>query len=204
MLTWDATAEARAAGNVYGACWLADFNFLSGLQRVTSWSEDLTTSTALAYTRLGAGFQVQRLSESADTDAAKLVFSLSVADSAKLALAVGNAAEYRGRKVELYLQLLDEKYTCAGAPLRRWFGYMDNTSIERRQPNPNQPGTQGLGGTIKITCSRAGLSRSRRYEGLRINHEQQQIDYAGDNGYEYIPKLIEKPTEWLSKRFQEI
>lgn len=204
MLVWDATALAKAASGVRGACWLVDVNFSTGLQRVSSWSDDLTTTTGFTYTRLGAGLQVSKVSESADASPEKLVFSLSVADTAKLALAIGDATVYRGKKVTLYLQLMNEDGTVSGAPVRRWFGYVDSTSIERRVADPNSGGDKPAGGTIKLSCSKAGQSRSRRSDGLRITHEQHQTRFPGDNGYEYTVKLIEQPTQWLSKRFQEV
>lgn len=201
MLTFDATALARAAASVRGACYLVEIDFASGTQRATNYSTDLT-SGGNTYTRLGTNLQISALTESEDAAGQKIEISVSVADTSKLAMAVGPASEYRKKAVRIYLQLLDEVGNPAGAAVKRFAGYIDAVSIERKQPN-KKGDAENLGGTIKIRCSRAGQARSRHADGLRLTHAQQQVAYAGDNGYDGVATLVEKPTLWLSRRFQE-
>ncbi len=59
-------------------------------------------------------------------------------------------------------------------------------------------------GRIEMECSRAGADRSRRAEGWRLTANQLKLDYPGDLGLDYMHELIENPTLWLSKKFQEV
>jgi len=202
MLTWDSNALAAAASGVRGACWLIEANFLSGVQRMTNWPTDVTDpGSGNTFTRAGNALSLAVMNESEDNSPGKLVISISVADGAILAKAIGAASEYRNRSIRAFLQLMTATGVPTGAAKQRYYGYMESTSIERAQPD-TRTGKAGGSGVIKITCTKPGLSRSRHDDGLRLTHAQQQIAYPGDNGYEYVPNLIEKPQPWLSVRFQ--
>ena len=86
-----------------------------------------------------------------------------------------------------------------GTGLYKWPGYMDTISTDDRVD------AEGLGLTsvIKLTCAKAGLARSRNRDGLRMTNEQQQAQYPGDTFFSYVRSLIEQPSVWLTKRFQE-
>ena len=77
-------------------------------------------------------------------------------------------------------------------------------SIAERS-KPSRDGTPGgsISGAIKLICSRSGANRARAGTGLRLTHAQQVARYPGDNGCEYIQTLVDKPAQWLSKRFQQ-
>lgn len=203
MLLWDGTAQATAEAPVRGACWLVEWDFSTGILRSTNYPLDITTVDAFVWTRAGNALSIGQLSESEDVSPTKLEIAVSVADNATLAWAIGDPTVWRGRPVRIYLQLLTETGARAGAHVRRFTGYMDSIAIERPSPAPGNS-EAATGGTIKVSCSRAGLSRSRRTDGLRLTHAQQLQRYPGDNGYEYVTTLIEVPTLWLSKRFQEV
>jgi hypothetical protein len=47
------------------------------------------------------------------------------------------------------------------------------------------------------------MSRARNTTGLRLTDAQQQQRYAGDVGLAFMQTLIEQPSLWLSKRFQQ-
>ncbi len=196
-LSLDATATARAAAAVAGAVWLVELDFASGLQRYTLWPQNITSG---GHTWLGMGSvaDVSMISESEDTTADKVTFSLSIVNTALLAACIGPASEYRGRAARMHLQLIDDTYQPAGAYVPRWAGYMDRITIERESG-----GEQGTTlGSIKLECQRAGLARARNFIGLRRTDAQQKARFAGDKGLEYTQSLIETPALWLSKRFQ--
>jgi hypothetical protein len=200
-LTLDGTATAAAGASARGVAWLVDLHFTGGLQSVTTWGREVPAN-GRTYTALGTLAEVAAVQESADTTGERLKLSLSIVNSAMFAAAMGDPATYRGRRAQLWLQLFDAgTLQPAGAPVLRWQGYMDKLSIERQ---PGGPDTNGSHGRIQLECSRAGLARARRAEGLRHTDAQQQQRYPGDTGLRYVRTLIEKPSLWLSKKFQEV
>jgi hypothetical protein len=46
------------------------------------------------------------------------------------------------------------------------------------------------------------MARARNTDGLRLSDAQQQAEFAGDKFYEYIPTLLDKQQQWLSRRWQ--
>jgi hypothetical protein len=196
MMTMDTTQHQQV---VAGVAWLAQLDFTTGTLYVTTAPQNLTVG-ANTYTGLGSLVSVAQLNESADSGAEKITLSLSVANTAMLALAIGAVETYRGRAVRLYLQLFDEQFKRVGNPVQRWSGSMDRVQINRR---PADPGSSGAGGgSIDLQCSRAGMARARNFQGQRLTDVQQRIAYPGDTGLRYVRKLIEEPTPWLTVAFQ--
>lgn len=197
MITMGGTRHQQV---VAGVAWLAQLDFSSGTVYLTTAPQSLT-SGGNTYTGLGSLVAIGNLSESADSSAEKITLSLSVANASMLALGLGNVEGYRGRAVRLYLQLFDEQFTPVDSPVQRWSGVMDRVAITRRPTDAGSPGSGG--GSIDLQCSRSGMARARYYQGLRLTHQQHQSRWPGDTGLQYMRTLIEKPAQWLSKRFQE-
>jgi hypothetical protein len=145
---------------------------------------------------------VQGLSESEDRAARRVKVVATVVDQAMLAAVIGPASVYRGRFARVYQQLMTENYVTAGAPIHRWTGRMERVSVDRDAPSSVMSGGGG-GGKIVLECSRAGAAQARRADTRRSTHTQQIARYPGDMGLEYQQELVEKPSLWLSKRFQE-
>ena len=198
-LTLDGTASARIAAPVRGVAWLVDLEFASGTVYYTTWPQ---TIVAGGNTYLGYGdvVDVSPVAESEDAAGDKLTLGFTIVNQAMLAATIGNVDNYRGRRARLWLQLVDDTFQPAGAPVKRWAGFMDRVSVERK-PSPPEGGPSG--GRIKLECSRAGMARARNTSSLRLTHTQQQQRYAGDRGLEYVQTLIEQPQQWLSVRFQQ-
>jgi len=200
MITLDAGELTLVNSGARGLAVLVELNFLSGVQRFTTWPHDLPISgnTWIGLKGLGT---ISPLRDSEDTKTDKLVLSLSIVNTAMLAAAVGSASEYRGRVVTISLQLIDETLKPAGTAKPLWAGEMVGIKITR---NSSKMADGNNGGTIDLECARFGTTRSRNAEGLRLTHAQQQARFPGDLGLEYVPKLIEQPQVWLSKKFQTI
>ena len=195
-----AMGSTRHQQVVVGVAWLAQLDFVSGTVYITTAPQTLTTG-GNTYAGLGSLVSIGSLSESADSSAEKITLSLSVANAAMLALGLGNVEGYRGRAVRLYLQLFDEQFTPVDSPVQRWAGVMDKVTISRRPADAGNPGSST--GSVDMQCSRSGMARARNYQGLRLTHQQHQSRWPGDTGLQYMRTLIEKPAQWLSKRFQE-
>ncbi len=199
MLALDASQIALFSSKIAGVVWLLELDFSDAVKRFTTFNVDLVSG---GYTYIAAGnvATVSDIREAEDTDAQKMTISLSVANGALLASALGNVEGYRGREARVYLLPLDEQYRPVGPARLRFAGEMEPVKISR-----SKPGFEGgpVGGKIDLPVTRAGLSRARKAEGLRVSDEQQQAEYPGDRAFEFIRPLIEKPTMWLSKRFQQ-
>lgn len=197
MLTLDTSAQAQIEASVRGVQWLVALDFVSGMVRYTTNAVDITSG---GYTWQGFGslVGVDGVRESEDGNPGDVTLGLSLVSTAMLAAAIGNVENYRNRSARLSLQLIGPDFQPVGAPVARWAGYMNKVRIKR---NTNKEG--GSSGAIQMVCSRAGANRSRAATGLRHTHAQHILRFAGDNGFEYIQTLIEKPAVWLSKRFQQ-
>ena len=198
-LARDGTAAARIAVGVRGVAWLVALDFGTGTLRYTTAPLPIVVG-ADTYAALGALAQVSSVSESENATAEQLTLGFTVSTSL-LAATLGNVENYRGQRARLWLQLFDDAFQPAGAPVLRWSGVMDRVSVSRtRSDTTGGPSS----GRIELQCSRSGMARSRNPEGLRLSHAQQQQRYPGDKGLQYVQTLIEQPSLWLSKRFQEI
>ena len=82
----------------------------------------------------------------------------------------------------------------------RWSGVMNKIGIRREPAGEEGRAAQA---NIELLCMRRGMDRARHNQGLRLVDAQQQQRFAGDTGLRYVRTLIEKPSLWLSKRFQE-
>lgn len=197
----DLTAEQQVlfgAGAV-GVVLLIELEFSDGLKCFTSFNAPLTVD-GKEYLHAGDLVKVGEIKHSLDTDMQSTEITLSVANQAVLAMAIGNVEGYRGRAARVKLQPLDHQFRLVG-PAREYFsGEMEPVEIER-----SSPGATGgdVGGTLRLPITRSGLSRARTQDPLRLTDAQQKADYPGDRGLEFLRDLIDKPATWVSKRFQE-
>jgi hypothetical protein len=198
-LSLDATAAARISAGVRGVAWLVALDFGTGTIRYTTAPMAIVVGGD-TYAGLGTLAQVSSVSESENANAEQLSLGFTVS-TALLSATLGNVENYRGKRARLWLQLFDEAFQPAGAPVLRWSGVMDRVSVSRTRSSADGGPSSGR---IELQCSRAGMARSRNPEGLRLSHAQQQQRFPGDNGLQYVQTLIEQPALWLSKRFQEV
>lgn len=198
MITLDAGQLARIANSVHGAAQLIELDFSGGLQRLTTAPVTITVGGE-TYTGLGDFLRVSNQTESENQGQDRLTLSLSIVNPAMVALALGAVNTYRNRFARVHLQLFDETWQPVSTKIQRWTGYMDKVSI-KRSPAKDGPGS----GAIELACVRAGLARFRNATGLRLTDAQQQQRFPGDRGLENMQALVEKPSTWLSKKFQQV
>lgn len=200
MITMGATQHQQS---VAGVAWLVELAFTTGTLRYTTAPVTITEG-ADTWLGWGAVATVGSVTESEEVLGDAIVLSLSIVDQALIAASLGNVGSYRGRRATLYLQMLDSTFRPVGPKVRRWAGVMDRVEIKRSAPAADGTGgSDGSTGSIELRCSRVGVARMRNAGGLRLSHEQQQRRYPGDTGLQYVRTLIEQPSLWLSKKFQE-
>lgn len=198
MIELDGTQTDRLAAPARGVTYLIDVDLSTGVLYFCLWPVNIS---AAGHNYIGAGdvLTVAALSESAQSDASQLAVHVNVVNTDMLAWALGPASVYRGRSLRIALQLLDEQNQPVGAPIPRWAGYMSKTSVKREANDDGE-----VTGYIEVSCVRAGLSRFRNDEGMRLTHAQQQQRFPGDMGLQYMQGLIDQPITWLTKRFQQV
>lgn len=196
----DSSQSARLAAPARGVAFLVEMDFAGGTIRYTDAPINLTIGGNV-YLGFYTLTSATAISESEVNSTEKITLSFSVVNQAMLALTLGGVENYRGRAIRIYLQLLTSQYQADVSPILRWSGSMDRVGVTRTRSSPDEGG--GSTGKIEMTCSRAGMSRARTYQGLRLTNTQQQQRHPGDRGLEYLQSLIETPALWLSKAFQK-
>jgi len=136
---------------------------------------------------------ISEIKESDDLDSNPLNFTLNLASTDLLALAIGPVEDYRGRPAKLWMCPLTENYEMIDSPMLCWSGLMDMMSV----------GANNDSGQIILKCE-TSLYGLRRRPSLRVNNVQQQSRHPGDTGLIYLNDLISSPAVWLTTRFQKI
>jgi len=136
-------------------------------------------------TYLGAGTlgTVSAARESAKLEAHGITLGLSGIPSYLVALAL--AEPYQGRKVTVYLGFLSAAGVVIPDPLVLWEGRMDTMELEDGAETAS----------IALQCESRAIAFKRSRE-RRWTHEEQQTDYAGDRGFEYVAGLQDKRFVW--------
>jgi hypothetical protein len=167
-----------------------ELRFLSSTQYICSADRTLNWD-GHDWIGLGTVGGISPIEESEGLESKALTFTLNVAQTSILALAVGDVEEYRGRVAKLFFCPLNESFQLVGTPQLCWRGIMDQVAV----------GIEGQEGqiTLKAETSAYGLKRQRA---LRLNAAQQKKLYPTDTGFDYLTDLIANPVVWLSKKFQ--
>ncbi len=119
---------------------------------------------------------VSPVSETLDLRAEGITVSLSGIKSSMLSLVLGEARQ--GRPCHLWLAALTEAGELDGEPHMAFSGRMDVPRIN----------DDGATATIAITAETRLIDLARPRE-RRFSHEDQQIDFPGDRGFEYVTAI---------------
>lgn len=151
--------------------------------RVWTGMGDLTFNGEV-YQGVGTLGGVSPVQESADLQANGITFSLSGVPQEMIATALGQMRQ--GMNAQLWLGALDVTTGALIAdPNERFTGYTDVPSIDESAETA----------TISITAENRLIdlerARTRRY-----TKEDQEIDYPGDLGFDFVPSLQDKELVW--------
>jgi len=129
--------------------------------------------------RLG---NVEPVKEGTDLAARGLALQISGIDPAAISLALGT--QYEGRSCRVWVAPLTTAHALIADPVLIFWGRMDTMDIE-------------LGETATITVNaESRLADWDRPRVRRYNHEDQQIDYPGDKGFEFVEQMVSKELRW--------
>jgi hypothetical protein len=181
----DLTASMISAttANVVAAALLFKAEFDSGDLCAWTGYGDLTFGGD-TYQGVGDLGGVDNVEETMDIRANGATVTLSGIPSSLLAIAL--AEPYQGRPATLYLAALNLTTGALIAdPYPILSGRMDVMSIEEGAD------TATISLTVENNLIELTRSKERRY-----THEDQQIDFPGDLGLEYVAGIQEKPLNW--------
>jgi hypothetical protein len=161
---------------------LAQIDWPTGTIRVWNGYGDLTWD---GQTWVGVGHLggISVIKESRDLAANGVTLSLSGIPSGNISLALANNTQ--GQPAYIWVGELDvatKAFTVD--PYRIFAGIIDVCPIE----------DDGTTATINVNLEKEFIDT--RTEGRRYTHEDQQIDYPGDLGFEYVAGLADKPLNW--------
>jgi len=176
-----AMISAAAAPSV-SPIFLVRMEFDSGTVRVWSGLGELSWNSE-TWQGVGSLGQIEPLTESGDFVANGANLKLSGIPSDLIAIALGQ--HYQGRAAAIYFGMMNSSGAVIVDPVQLYTASMDTMEIDE------QGETCSI--TVRIESEAVSLKRAREW---RYTHEDQQIDYPGDLGLEYIVSLQDKDIIW--------
>lgn len=179
---FSAAMTAQITGSYLRPAFFAQLHFLSG--DVFVWSGIGTVNwNGHDFLGLGQFGQISTIEESNDIKANNLTLTLSGVPSDSLSQALNETRQ--GNAVTLWFGCVGDGGDVVADPVKSFAGRMDVPLIEE--------GATTCTISITVESILVDLQRSR----LRsYTHEDQQIDFPGDLGFEYVPGLQDWNGVW--------
>lgn len=179
--TLTAAADAAFAADNVPLLLLAALEFDSGTTRVTNNAYDVQWD-GYTWTGLGTLGAVEAVKEGAGLEANGLALRLSGIPTAMLAIALDE--QYQGRSATIWAAPLDSEHRIIADPVVVFKGRMDTMPI-------------GMGKTGEITLNlESRLADWERPRVRRYNDADQQAEYPGDLGLQFVEQMVEKQLIW--------
>lgn len=178
-VTTAAQTEAQAAHKTV-LCFV-ELDFLSGFVRVTNAGHDVAWN-GFTWQGVGALGAVEPTVESNSLEAHGMTFSISGVDGTGIAIALGE--HYQGRSAKMWLAFINAAGQIVVDPVQVFGGRMDQMSI-----------ADGNEAAISVTAE-SRLADWARPRLRRYNDADQQAEYPGDRGFEFIVDGANKEIVW--------
>lgn len=147
---------------------------------------DLTMTvrgSSQTFTGLGDLAGISAINETTEIKASGITLTLTGVKSSLISEAL--SANYTNRNAYVYLGLFDTSKNVISDVYTLFSGKMDVLKINE----------QAETSTIELAVENRLISFERANE-RRFTHEDQQIDFSGDLGFEFVPDLQDKPIVW--------
>jgi hypothetical protein len=170
----------QAASSSPTALFFVEMDFLSGFVRLCTAAHAVTWNS---FTWLGAGLvgAIEDLKETTGLQAVGQKFTLSGVDTAYISLVLSQ--RYQGRPVRVWLSFVTSSGLVAD-PMLIFTGRMDTMTIQ-----------DGPSSTITINAE-SRLADLRRPRMRRYTDADQQSEYPGDLGLQYVSEVSERQIFW--------
>lgn len=164
----------------------AFFDFQAGPVRVWSGIGDKVWS-GNTYNGLGNLGTISPIEESVEAKASGVSFQLSGIPSSLIATVL--ADNYQGRDVKLWFAALDSSGNVISDPYQVFGGRMDLLEID-----------DGADTAVIRVNAESRMIDLRRNNERRYTHEDQQIDFPGDLGLQFMPTAQSTPFVWGAQK----
>lgn len=161
---------------------LVELEYDSGTLRLWNGNRDLT-ALAVVWTGAGHLLSVGSAPEGLSIQAQGMALTLTGIDNAIVSNALNE--DYQGRTANIYLGALDANDVPVVDPFLHFSGLMDGQIID----------DNGTTATITLSIESELISLQAINE-RRYTHEDQQIDFPGDLGLEFINAIQDKIIDW--------
>lgn len=163
---------------------LAEFDFASGASRAWSGLGTLAWD-GKDWVGLGTFGEVSAIEETMELRATGAAFRLSGVPSELVATAMGEPIQ--GRTARLWLGFLDDTLALIEDPVLLFDGRMDTIEI-----------TDGGEAAVITLFAENRLRDLERPRTRRYTDQDQQAEFPGDRGFEFVPALQEVTINWGS------
>jgi len=123
------------------------------------------------------------IEESAELQVANLTAQLSGVDQSVISAVL--AEDYIDRPLRIYKGFLDANMTVIASPVLIFEGRMDSPAIEE---NPDDGSC-----IVSVSATNAWVD-FERLSGRHTNHEEQQLFFPGDMGFEFVSEITSEIT----------
>lgn len=176
-----AVSDALAAENVIPVMF-AELNFVSGFLRVHTAVGNYTVE-GNTYTGVGTLGKIETIEESSELQAYGLRLTLTGIPNTLVGTAL--AENYQGRAVRVLVGVLDANYALLASPVIVFAGRMDNMQVSIVKE------------VASITLSAENkLVDWDRPRVRRYNNADQQAEFPGDLGFEFVEQMVNKTLFW--------
>lgn len=156
--------------------------FASGTLRINSSPYSITIDGELYGPNINGLGRISTIEQDGTLQVRTVTLELAGVPNDKIALAAND--RYRGRPASIYFGMLDENFQVIPTPYKVFGGPMDTMASELDE----QSSVQLAIGNRLLAWERP---RIRRY-----TDEDQQSEYPGDRGFQYVPTMVEKNFNW--------
>lgn len=166
-----------------------ELEFSTGTLRFWNGYGDLTMTaggSSNTFTGLGDLMNVSAISESDQIEAIGASLSLTGIKSSLISAAL--SANYTNRNASIFLGLFDTSKSVIADVYTLFKGKMDIMKIDE--------GPESATIVLNLENRLIALDRARN---RRYTHEDQQLSFSGDLGFEFIPDLQDKEIIWGKK-----
>ena len=166
-----------------------ELEFSTGTLRFWNGYGDLTMTaggSSNTFTGLGDLIGVSAISESDQVEAIGATLSLTGIKSSIISAAL--SANYTNRNASIFLGLFDTNKSVISDVYTLFKGKMDIMKIDE--------GPESATIVLSLENRLIALDRSKE---RRYTHEDQQLSFPGDKGFEFVPDLQDKEIIWGKK-----